>query len=560
MSDFKSKVSIRVHDDIGIISILDGKFNTLDSGFGQLNYELPAGIYKAICQVGNKTSHKFFSIKKNGQNKKINFDSISLDDDDMIFSEGINVVDWIKIPTIQPIEEITTTELLICFNKSDAILPLLSIWSACNKLILECSSFEESYESESLSFIKIKLSAGNYLIKYDYGTSHAVSRPVFLPINGYGALFLANSDLLITRSILLNSTLILSTSNLKYLPPYWFKLNGLMRDSLRKQKNLSAKHERIMMLNEKFENPMLGLYIACLLFFDKIINLKLLRTVLSNLTYYLGTDSADLIALKLAFNRHEPNKDKKFEISNAVTAPPLLSYSWKILIEEANKNPKIFADNSICWDIQDRIIDNEIWLTWLSIEVPPPSVDIKQNIGELVQTSFNAPLVHAIESFGLIPLEGLFSEFHSIKRLSEGKMFTRVIDTALPQINFLETTVRIDDEPKTSSSNKMSKKVDLGKTLGIFLKKLPWDEIIYLFEKLPKNSDIVLSPLQEKLLSIMAHLKDIDNREKEIPKDYWPKLRKSLVVTEPYIIDNIISLAAIAKNLLASSNKGNSNL
>jgi len=61
MSDFKSKVSIRVQDDIGIISILDGKFNTLDSGFGQLNYELPAGIYKAICQVGNKTSHKFFS-------------------------------------------------------------------------------------------------------------------------------------------------------------------------------------------------------------------------------------------------------------------------------------------------------------------------------------------------------------------------------------------------------------------------------------------------------------------------------------------------------------------
>jgi len=553
MSDFKSKVSIKVDDDIGIISILDGKLSTIDSAFGQLDYELPAGIYKATCQVGNKTTHQFFSMENDGKNKYINFDPISLEGNDLIFSQGIKLVDWEKIPSLKPINEKANAELLVCLNKSDQILKLLSIWSSSNKLILECSSFDESYESEGLNFIKITLSAGNYLIKYNYGTPHAVSRPFFLPNNGYGALFLANSNSVSNRSVLLNATFILSTSNLKSWPPYWFKLNGLMRDSLRKQKNLSEKHERIMMLDEKFENPMLGLYVACLLFFDKDINLNLLYTVLSNLTHYLGSDSADLIALKLAYNSHEANKDKRFEISNEVSAPPLLSYSWKILIEEANRNPRIFANNSICWDIQDRIIDNDIWLTWLSIEVPPPSVDIKQNIGELVQTSFNAPLVHAIESFGLRPLEGLFSEFHSIKRLSEGKMFSRVIDTALPQINLLEKMIDIDDKPKTSALNKKSKKVDIGKTLGIFLKKLPWDDIIDLFEKLPENSDVVLSPLQEKLLSIMAHLKDIDNREKEIPKDYWPKLRKSLAVTEPYIIDNIISLAAIAKKLLASN-------
>lgn len=552
MSVLKSKVSIKVKDDIGKISILDGKFNTIDSGFGRLDFELSAGIYKAICQVGNITTHQFFSMENDDEIKYINFDPISLDGSDLIFSEGINLVDWEKIPAIKPIDEKANAELLICFNKSDEILKLLSIWSSSNKLILHCSSFDESYESEGLNFIKITLSAGNYLIKYNYGTPHAVSRPLFLPNNGYGALFLANSDSVSARSVLLNATFILSTSNLKSWPPYWFKLNSMMRDSLRKQKNLSKKHERISMLTDKFENPMLGLYVSCLLFFDVEINFELLHKVLNNLTRSLGPDSADLIALKLAFNNHEANKDKRFEISNEVSAPPLLSYSWKILIEEANKNPRIFADNSICWDIQDRIIDNDIWLTWLSIEVPPPSVDIKQNIGELVQTSFNAPLVHAIESFGLRPLEGLFSEFHSIKRLSEGKMFSRVIDTALPQINLLEKIIDIDDKPKTSAFNKKSKKVDIGKTLGIFLKKLPWDDIIDLFEKLPENSDVVLSPLQEKLLSIMAHLKDIDKKE-GIPKDYWPKLRKSLAVTEPYIIDNIISLAAIAKKLLASN-------
>lgn len=554
MSGSNTQVSITVQDEIGIISVLDGQLNNIKSDFGFLQLDLPPGLYKAVCRVGREVQDQIFSLPQD-QAVKIEFGALDKNNADVLLAEGLKLAQPEAMMTLTPNGKASDSVLLIGFSGFDNQNPLpdLSFWSADNKLLAGFEQLTRHDKSETkVRFVQVNLAPGNYLLKAGYGTALVVSRAILLPTSG-GSLFITRPNADSTaHQALINATYYANSHlPIQHWPAAWFKLSRLVSDSLQRQKNLSHKNERILMLDEKCENPILGVFVAYLMLLDTQPNFSLLSTVIGNLEHYLGdARHPDLVALKLKFNRLRPKQQSAYAIEQ-VEFPPLLNASWKILVEEANTRPEIFADSSICWEIMDRIISSDLWLVWRTMTVETPEQQDKSGFDEAIQVL--SPTIKKLASdFGLLPGQGLYSEHHSNNLLGEETDFFRHIDTALPRFLTTGPTQPANQPQPSPGAHKKPSQQKLASNLLALISQVPWDKVIGYLEMTDKAQTIQLTPLQEKLLACVAQLKPLLSQGGVLPADYWQYLRKELAVTEPYLVDNAIDLVTKAKLLLSA--------
>jgi phosphatidylserine/phosphatidylglycerophosphate/cardiolipin synthase-like enzyme len=109
-------------------------------------------------------------------------------------------------------------------------------------------------------------------------------------------------------------------------------------------------------LYQKFENPMLGLMSAYALHQRKAIDAPTLRVVVDNLQSVIGPVS-DVRALRLAV---DPNADVA-----AFDLPPMLRWSWGIIVERTVERPELVPRNSLAEKVGGLTVGRGVWMCWV---------------------------------------------------------------------------------------------------------------------------------------------------------------------------------------------------
>jgi hypothetical protein len=110
-------------------------------------------------------------------------------------------------------------------------------------------------------------------------------------------------------------------------------------------------------LYEKYSNPMLGLLSAHALWQRQAIDPSLLAQVTKNLEAMLGP-IPDVIALELAL---APDADVA-----PVEYPPLLRWSWDLLLRRSVDRPDIIRRHSFAERVGCHVVGRGVWMSWMA--------------------------------------------------------------------------------------------------------------------------------------------------------------------------------------------------
>jgi len=133
------------------------------------------------------------------------------------------------------------------------------------------------------------------------------------------------------------------------------RLSELARHALEQGRNIISTPLMNKLLDEKFEDPMLGIIAAHLILARRRPNWELLHIITRNLTKLLG-QHPDVQALLVAMKERS-----KVKIST-VECPPLLRKSWSCITKATHKRASLIPQGSIIARIANEIVLGGPWL------------------------------------------------------------------------------------------------------------------------------------------------------------------------------------------------------
>lgn len=136
-------------------------------------------------------------------------------------------------------------------------------------------------------------------------------------------------------------------------------------------------------LDEKFEDPMMGIFAAHILMKARRRNTDLIQTVLNNLERMLG-DTPDIRALFLAVD-HEEREHQPID------NPPLLAASWKMLSKATRKNARLISPHSVPGRVAHNIVNGGVWLLHRVVESADVSPQSLAHSEEMFREMLNVP-------------------------------------------------------------------------------------------------------------------------------------------------------------------------
>ena len=169
------------------------------------------------------------------------------------------------------------------------------------------------------------------------------------------------------------------------------RLSEAARDALANNRQVTAAAAQALM-NEKFDDPMLGLLVAHLLLRDTPKD-PILDTVISNLTRLLGHTHPDVQALAVATS--QPS------MPATVTEMPMLRASWDAIVTRTVSQPSLIPPDSLAARVSSRILPGVPWLVW---EAPDASTAyradfkmaaLRSYVGQVTKSRSDTPSTEA---------------------------------------------------------------------------------------------------------------------------------------------------------------------
>jgi hypothetical protein len=136
------------------------------------------------------------------------------------------------------------------------------------------------------------------------------------------------------------------------------QLGEIARYALTQKRRVLNDQLRCEIVDEKFDDPMLGLLGAHLILRDEPDNVALFETLTGNLLRLLGPDHPDLRVLCL--RRRTPLLGTR----RSLESPPMLRASWDLAVEASLESPNSFPEAGSVADIADKIVPTASWLVW----------------------------------------------------------------------------------------------------------------------------------------------------------------------------------------------------
>jgi len=168
------------------------------------------------------------------------------------------------------------------------------------------------------------------------------------------------------------------------------RITAAARQALAAGRAVSAPDPEMIdqLLEEKFKNPMLGIYAGHLMAMQDPVNNDLLRRVVNRLTGLVG-DHPDVTALLI------PLKDPRAE-TLVYNEPPMLRRSWSIIVNASTPERDLRPPRSYAARIGASLWGSGAWLAWRKppeLESPARSAD---SLTALLASAISGELASAV--------------------------------------------------------------------------------------------------------------------------------------------------------------------
>jgi hypothetical protein len=138
------------------------------------------------------------------------------------------------------------------------------------------------------------------------------------------------------------------------------RLSEAASDALANNRKVTQAAARAL-LEEKFQDPMLGLLVGHLLLRDTP-EASILGEVVGNLVKLLGSEHPDVQALMLAASSPDA--------PSSVTQMPMLRPSWDAIVARTLTQPSLVPAQSPAALVSARVLPSSPWLTWEAADAP----------------------------------------------------------------------------------------------------------------------------------------------------------------------------------------------
>jgi hypothetical protein len=377
-------LTVQTGDEAAEIFIIDSQFHRVARGVGEeVEFPLPRGLYTVKVRTGVECREKLIILSKDdhipfdpiefaspapleGTAKTHEFHASNAD----TYSHSVNETrgqgsqiyvfarDWtapgpspLSLTSLHPARGLTLRdrhgEVLVDFAGPSWPQNLEGEpWAACNTEV-----------DPGTYRLSLKL-ASNDVLEQTIVASSGWQTQIFLLQREYG---FKESD---RRADLSNASIFMSRlgsgfhpQKLSYEAPDQvdFRLTEMARQGLINERQVLTDEVVRRMLDEKFSNPMLGIYGAHLLLLREEPDRETLRLVLANLRKLLGGSHPDVEALALKLGQ---GSDYIFDF------PPMLRRSWAYVLKASVRQLNLVPEGSLAYQASDRLWSGNPWLLW----------------------------------------------------------------------------------------------------------------------------------------------------------------------------------------------------
>jgi len=388
-----SKINLRSISGPVEMRLLNNQFETIAVGYGKLNKRVPAGIYRLDIIAGSVQESKYISLESGEVYEDLDIQ--------------------VQFPAAAPIEGTSTSHESHGYPAGDLSRNPNKVYGSGGRLLLFFRNVGEQYDAP-INLAPFSL--------YDSDMNPIGDLPndaVVDPYNGWAALsadltpggyILRNKQDLrnswstqATAEELLDQSLWVSHgwTTILFIPNwgnrdaplparasvYMAHLDSgfyfdaatpvnlaleLALDGLRQGRSVVSPDLIDLLLDEKFQNPMLGIVGAYALLLEPKPRWKTFDIVRRNLQR-LVPDHPDVTALFVIGKEKRDNQARSRV--KPVSWPPMLYYSYRGLILRDPTEPGLILNNSIADQAASRLIQEGPWTRWQSLESAGAQID-----------------------------------------------------------------------------------------------------------------------------------------------------------------------------------------
>ncbi|AZZ92284.1 hypothetical protein EUZ85_16735 [Hahella sp. KA22] len=410
MSNSKASVTVNIADRQGEIEVVDSAFQVVANGFGALTVALAPGLYKARAQAGGGRTESLFLVEPQAKTLTVPLNAIDFANPapvqegedwtrrqqsalfDLVASEPEDVgLGWdgglllsLRQDRVPDHDEGRSADRL------RIVMDRLQLRDAMGNQLADFRRKEVHLPELGLFAVNLKLKAGYYLLGYQDEQGETVLTPFYVVTGWRSQIYFQLPDEGPFGYQDFSDRAMLMTPSGMGLPHYelrrYLRLTEIARYALLQGRQAITREEMNALLQDKFFNPLFGLFAAHLLLLSPRPNQDLLETVIHNTAGMIGIDNPDIQALRLAL---AGLKGESPLASQGVSFPPMLSASWRALLD----CPAMVVANPVLREVAARQVAQGPWLAW----------KLEEEVGGRIESRPGGSLeileIHAFQAF-----------------------------------------------------------------------------------------------------------------------------------------------------------------
>jgi hypothetical protein len=379
MSASPNVLTVIAKDRLADIAVLDGGLNPVARGIGHLQAGLPSGIYKVEARSGPTVTRQLVALDR---------------DRDVAlglapFPSPIPLAGTSRThEEHQALVSDVSSTASVKFGNGASILVVARDWSPEDKpdarkaddpaagLVLcradgtrlaavkEGAQQARSGNGDPASAWRAELDPGPYRLRLELPDGTGLERSLYVAPDLQTQIFLLQRDYRLDNGTTVRRA---DFDGAGMSTPFYgafhpasdrVRMAELARYALTQSRPVLSDDLLKQLLDEKFDDPILGLLGAHVLLRDKPLETSLFRIVTGNLRNLVGEQHPDLCALWLRRTDGHHGSDR------ALPSPPMLRASWDIAVEESVSTPSLIPPDSTCGQIAGRVAPSATWLLW----------------------------------------------------------------------------------------------------------------------------------------------------------------------------------------------------
>ncbi len=565
MSNSKTPVTVEVADRASELQILDASFRVVARGFGRIRTELAPGLYKARTRVGAAVEEKMFAVDEGPAPPPVMLDPVAFAspaplhctttsheyhqhavamaadnaEPPISLGSGSSLLLSVRDPSGAPFEQTDQSR--------DVYARSFDGFCLCAADGSELINYDQAAKRDvGLGFAirNAELDPGQYILRLHRAGLEPLAMPVVTVTGWASQIFIhveeGPSSAAPRRPLLREAAVMMVPLGNAFHPgDRYFRLTEVARQALQRGYNILDEQAMDELLGSKFGNPVLGLFAAHLLLFDREPQLALLRIVIDNLEGMLGFDFPDVVALRRRLSQLESTAGNGGADHDPLVFPPLLRASWDILAPLVVADEQIFPPGSVSRQIADRVVENGIWMAW---RPRPRETAAAKEWSWLSDDELQGKKWRDRER-----ILAVFDQAEGASDLDAGRGL-RMAAKALAKPVLREKLRQYIKSVGQPADDRVDHLRELVMRLA---GNYPWQALIGKLTELDAGGTISerLSTVQKSLIPALMMLRQQMESGEKIDSDRWGQLLDSLQVPRSVLLDNLGDLARLAAGL-----------